>query len=46
MWLYHLFTSFFNYIERLNFNQFALMTLAIIAAGFLLLRGFGSRSNY
>jgi hypothetical protein len=46
MWFYHLLTSLFHYVERLNFNQFALMTLAIVAGGFLLLRGFGSRSNY
>jgi hypothetical protein len=36
----------FTRLEHLNFQQFALLAVVIVAFGFYCLRGFGSRSNY
>jgi hypothetical protein len=41
--LYH---TVFSRLEHLDFQQFALLVIAIVAFGFYCLRGFGSRSNY
>jgi hypothetical protein len=38
--------SLFTRIERLDFQQFALLVIVIVVFGFYCLRGFGSRSNY
>jgi hypothetical protein len=46
MWFHSFFRSLFYRLENLNFNQLALLTAAIVAVGFILLRGYGSRSNY
>jgi hypothetical protein len=36
----------FSRLENLDFQQFALLVIVIVAFGFYCLRGFGSRSNY
>jgi len=46
MSVYQLFNSLLNRVERLDFQQYALLVIVIVAVGFFCLRGFGSRSNY
>jgi hypothetical protein len=36
----------FARLEHLDFQQFALLVIVIVAFGFYCLRGFGSRSSY
>lgn len=38
--------SLLTRVERLDFQQYALLVIVIVAFGFYCLRGFGSRSNY
>jgi hypothetical protein len=46
MRVFHYLSSFLTRIERLDFQQYALLVVLIVAFGFYCLRGFGSRSNY
>ena len=39
-------TKMLSRVERLDFQQYALLVILIVAFGFYCLRGFGSRSNY
>jgi len=41
-----LFHSIAYRLEHLDYQQFALLTLVIVAVGFWCMRGFGSRTNY
>lgn len=44
--MHSLYRTLFTRLEHLNFQQFALLVVVIVAFGFYCLRGFGSRSNY
>jgi hypothetical protein len=46
MRLYDLYRAVFTRLEHLDFQQFALLVLVIVAFGFYCLRGFGSRHDY
>lgn len=46
MWYSNLYRNVFQRIENLDFHQFSLLVIVIVAFGFFCLRGFGSRSNY
>ncbi len=46
MWFQHLYRSFFERLESLNFHQTTLLVLFIVGFGFYCLRGFGSRHDY
>jgi hypothetical protein len=46
MWYNDLYRTIFYRLESLDFHQFSLLVLAIVAFGIYCLRGFGSRSNY
>ncbi len=38
--------SMLRHVERLNFQQYALLVVVIVVIGISCMRGFGSRSNY
>jgi hypothetical protein len=46
MRFHELYRTVFSRLEHLDFQQFALLVIVIVAFGFYCLRGFGSRSNY
>ena len=46
MSLYDLCRTVFSRLENLDFPQYALLVIVIVAFGFYCLRGFGSRHNY
>ena len=39
-------SSILHYVERLDFHQFALLSVVVVAAGFVCMLGFGSRTKY
>jgi len=46
MTFHEFYSSLFTRIERLDFQQYALLVIVIVAFGFYCLRGFGSRHDY
>ena len=46
MWFNSLYRSISLHAQRCDVYQIAVLTMVICAMGFVLLRGFGSRSNY
>ncbi|MEX0675642.1 MAG: hypothetical protein WD063_01110 [Pirellulales bacterium] len=46
MRFHELYRTVFSRLEHLDFQQFALLVIAIVAFGFYCLRGFGSRHDY
>lgn len=40
------FNQLLHYIERLDFHQTALLSIAVVSFGFFCMLGFGSRSKY
>ena len=46
MWFNSLYRSISLHLERYDMYQIALLMMVICVIGFVLLRGFGSRSNY
>lgn len=46
MSFYDLYRTAFSRLENLDFQQFAILVLVIVAFGFYCLRGFGSRHDY
>ena len=46
MRFYDIYRAVFSRLENLEFQQFALLVLLIVAFGFYCLRGFGSRHDY
>jgi hypothetical protein len=46
MWIIHLFKTILHRMEMLDFHQITVLVLAIVAVGFVCMRGYGSRSNY
>jgi hypothetical protein len=46
MWFNSLIRSLTLYAQRLDMHQIAVGMMIICAVGFILLRGYGSRSNY
>ena len=46
MRLYDIYRTVFSRLENLDFQQYALLVIVIVAFGFYCLRGFGSRHNY
>ena len=41
-----LYQTVFSRLTNLDFHQYALLVIVIVAFGFYCLRGFGSRHNY
>jgi hypothetical protein len=46
MRFYDFYRTVFSRLESLDFQQFALLVIVIVAFGFYCLRGFGSRHDY
>jgi len=46
MHLHELYRTVISRLDNLNFQQFALLVIVIVAFGFYCLRGFGSRHDY
>jgi hypothetical protein len=46
MWFHHALSRTFRELESLDFQQVIVLAMLVIAAGWICLRGFGSRSNY
>jgi hypothetical protein len=46
MHLHELYQTVLRRLDNLDFQQFALLVIVIVAFGFYCLRGFGSRHDY